>query len=68
MADPQAPERKRTTALHDSVTYVAPNVNGRSLQETVELRQQGIEVDNNNDPDPEKYQARAPTTIPLGSG
>ena len=48
----QDPERKRTTALRESVADVAPNVGGL-LQETSELRHQGIEVNDNNEPSPE---------------
>ena len=61
VAAPQDPERERTTALHESVTDVAPNFNGEILQEIAELCHQGIEVDDENDPAPENAQPSAST-------
>ena len=52
VASHQDPERNRTTALHESVTDVAPNVGGL-LQEIEELRHQRMDVDNDNEPAPE---------------
>ena len=53
VAAPQDLECERTTGLRESVADVAPNVNGGLSQEIVELRQQGIEVDNDNETPPE---------------
>ena len=61
----QDPERERTTALCESVADVAPNVGGLS-QEILELRHQGIEVDDDNDPDPDNAQPNAPETHTIG--
>ena len=61
----QDAERERTTALRESVTDVAPNV-GRLSQEIAELRHQGIEVDYENEPDPENAQPNAPATQIIG--
>ena len=52
MASPQDPERKRTTALCESVADAVLNVNGGPLQEILEMRHQGIEVDDDNEPAP----------------
>ena len=54
-------ERERTMALHESVPDVALNVGGLS-QEIAELRHQGIEVDDKNEPAPENAQPNAPVT------
>ena len=48
------------------VADVAPNVNGGLLQEIVELLQQGIEVDDDNEPYPENFQPSAPETHTIG--
>ena len=61
VADHENPEREWTTALRESVTYVASNVGGFS-QEIAELRHQGIEMDYNNDPAPDKAQPNVPAT------
>ena len=66
MAAPQYPERERTTALHESVADVAPNVNGGILQEIAELFQQGIDMDEENEPDPENSHPSAPETHTIG--
>ena len=62
VADPQYPERERTTALRESVADVAPNVNGRPSQEISELHHQGIEVNDENEPARENAQPSAPAT------
>ena len=61
VADHQDPERERTTALRELVTDVAQNVGGL-LQEIAELRHQGIEVDDYNEPAPENAHPSAPAT------
>ena len=66
VADPQDPERERTTALHESVADVAPNVNGETLQEIAELRHQGIAVDDDNDPALENDQPSVPANQTIG--
>ena len=66
VAAPQDPERKRTMSLRESVTDVAPNVNGGFSQEISELRQQGIEVDDENEPAPDNAQPSAPATETIG--
>ena len=58
-------EREQTMALRESVTYVAPNIGGLS-QEIVELRHQGIEVDDDNEPAPENGHISAPETQTIG--
>ena len=63
---PQDPERERTMALRESVTDITPNVNGGLSEEIVELRQQGIGVENNNEPAPENAQPSAPSTQTIG--
>ena len=45
---------------------VATNVNGGLSQEIAELRQQGIKVDNNNEPAPDNAHTRAPVTQTIG--
>ena len=65
MATHQDPERKRTTALRESVADVAPNVGGLS-QEIAELRHRGIKVDEVNEPAPENSQLNAPATHTIG--
>ena len=67
MDDPQDPKRERTTALCESVTDVAPNVNGGLLKEIAELHHQGIEVDDENKPAPEKAQPSASATQTIGN-
>ena len=52
-------------ALSESVADVAPNVGGL-LQEIAELRHQGIEVDNSNEPAPENAQPTAPAAQTIG--
>ena len=61
----QDPERERTIALRESVADVAPNVGGLS-QEISELRHQGIEVDDDNDPEPDNAQPSVPSTQTIG--
>ena len=61
----QEPERKRTTALRESVADVAPN-DGGLLQEIAELRHHGIEMDNKNEPAPENSEPNAPGTHTIG--
>ena len=61
----QDPERKQTTALRELVTDVTPNVGGLS-QDIVELRHQGIEVDNDNEPAPDNAQPNVPATQTIG--
>ena len=58
-------ERERITALRESVVDVAPNVGG-ILQEISEMRHQGIEVDDDNEPAPENAQPSAPATHTIG--
>ena len=59
--DHQDPEHERTTAVRESVVDVAPNVGGLS-QEIAELRHQGIEVDDENEPAPDNAHPNAPET------
>ena len=61
-AAPQEPELKQTTALRELVADVALNVNKELSQEISELRHQGTDVDNNNDPAHENAQPSAPST------
>ena len=61
----QDPECEQTTALRESVADVAPNVGGL-LHEIAELRHQGIEVDNENEPAPENAQPIPPETQTIG--
>ena len=61
----QDPVRERTTALREEVADVAPNVGGLS-QEIAELRHQGIEVDDDNEPAPKNAQPIAPATHAIG--
>ena len=65
MAAHQDPERERTTEIRESVTDVAPNVGGL-LQEIAELRHQGIEMENKNEPAPENSEPNAPATHTIG--
>ena len=51
--------------LRELVAYVALNVGGLS-QEIAELRHQGIEVDNSNEPAPENAQPTAPAAQTIG--
>ena len=44
----------------------ATNVNGGLSQEIAELRQQGIKVDNNNEPAPDNAHTSAPVTQTIG--
>ena len=66
MAAPQDPERERTTTLCELVVGVVLDVNGELLQEIEELCQQGIEVDENNDPSPKNAKTSAPATQTIG--
>ena len=59
------PERERTTALHELVADVALNFGGLS-QEIVEIRHQGIKLEEDNDPAPEKAHPNAPATQTIG--
>ena len=58
-------EREQTTALCKSVADVAPNVGGL-LQDIAELRHQGIDMDENNEPPPENAQPNFPETQTIG--
>ena len=60
MAASQYLERERTTALRELVADVATNVKGGISQEIAELRQQGIEMDDKNEPAPDNAQPSAP--------
>ena len=62
----QDPERKRTTALRESVADVAPNVNRGRSQEIAEIFHQGIEVYDDNEPAPDNAQPSAPATQTIG--
>ena len=62
VASPQDPERERTTALCESVTGAATNVNGGLQQEVAELCQKGIEVEDDKDTAPKNAQLSAPET------
>ena len=62
----QEPERDKTTALHELVADVAPNVNRGLFQDIAELRYQDIEVDNENEPASENTQSSAPATQTIG--
>ena len=66
MAAPQDLERERTTVLRELVVDVAPNINGGILQEISELRQQGIEVDDDNEPSSENTQPSVLATHTIG--
>ena len=66
MAAPQDPERDRTTAVCESVADVALNVNGGLSQDIAELFQQGVELENNNEPYPENSHPSAPETHTIG--
>ena len=61
----QYPEREQSTMLRDSVADVAPKVGGFS-QEIAELRHQGIDVDDDNEPSPENAQPSVPETQTIG--
>ena len=65
VAAPQDPERGQTTALRESFADVSPNVNGGILQEIIEIRKQGIDEDDDNDPAPENNQKSAPATYTI---
>ena len=65
VASHQDPERNRTTALHESVTDVAPNVGGL-LQEIAELLHQFIEVDDDNELAPENAWPSTSATRTIG--
>ena len=66
VAASQDPEHERTMVLRELVPDVAPNVNRGILQEIAELRQQGIKVDDDNEPAPENAQLSAPATQTIG--
>ena len=59
-------EREQTTALNESVADVAPNVNIGLLQEIAELRHQGINLDDDNEPAHENAHSSAPATQTIG--
>ena len=48
-----------------SVHNVAPNIGGVLSEEIAELRQQGIEVEDDNEPAPENAQPTPHTTVPV---
>ena len=61
------PTAQATAAAGDrtSVHDVAPNVRGVLAEEIAELRQQGIEVDDDNEPAPENAQPAPRSTVPV---
>ena len=63
---PQDPERKQTTTLRESFADVDMNINVGLSQEIVELRQQRIDVEDDNDPAPQNAQTSAPETNTIG--
>ena len=65
VADNQDPEHEQTTVLCELVAGAAPNVWGLS-QEVSELRHQGIEVDDNNEPAPDNAHPNALATQTIG--
>ena len=59
-------ERERVAALRTAGDDVLSNIRGAAAQEVAELRQQGIEVDDDNEPAPENAQPSAPATATVG--
>ena len=62
----QDSERERVTALRTAGDNVLPNIRGALAQEVAELRQQGIEVDDDNKPAPKNAQPYVPATATVG--
>lgn len=60
------PARQDVTNQRSSVDDVSPNVHSDLVNEIDELRQQGIEVDDDNEPAPENAEPPPQATIPVG--
>ena len=70
MSAPTAPQATGSVTVATagdrlSVHDVAPNIRGVLAEAIVELRQQGIEVDDDNEPAPENAQPTPHTTVPV---
>ena len=59
-------ERERVAALQTAGDDVLPNIRGAVAQEVAELQQQGIEVDDDNEPAPKNAQPSAPAIATVG--